>query len=124
MGMHEGAVRLIDFMPIRDNTSDVGRERALPAGLIIKIETILNAHGLKDDPITIRMTGCPNGRARPYITEIGLTERAPGKYNLYLGGGFHGQGLNKMYLENVSSAPKWLVPRGDALPAPSRQPFG
>jgi sulfite reductase (NADPH) hemoprotein beta-component len=75
-------------------------ERYLP-DLVTKIEAILNAHGLKDDPITIRMTGCPNGCARPYIAEIGLTGRAPGKYNLYLGGGFHGQRLNKMYLENV-----------------------
>lgn len=75
-------------------------ERYLP-DLITKIETILDGHGLRDEPITIRMTGCPNGCARPYIAEIGLTGRAPGKYNLYLGGGFHGQRLNKMYLENV-----------------------
>ncbi len=75
-------------------------ERYLP-DLITKIETLLNAHGLKDEPITIRMTGCPNGCARPYVAEIALTGRAPGKYNLYLGGGFHGQRLNKMYLENV-----------------------
>jgi sulfite reductase (NADPH) hemoprotein beta-component len=78
-------------------------ERYLP-DLITKIETILDAHGLKDDPITIRMTGCPNGCARPYIAEIALTGRAPGKYNLYLGGGFHGQRLNKMYLENVGES--------------------
>jgi sulfite reductase (NADPH) hemoprotein beta-component len=50
------------------------------------------------------MTGCPNGCARPYIAEIGLTGRAPGKYNLYLGGGFHGQRLNKMLLENVGES--------------------
>jgi sulfite reductase (NADPH) hemoprotein beta-component len=75
-------------------------ERYLP-GLISRIEPILAAHGLSGDPITIRMTGCPNGCARPYIAEIGLTGRAPGKYNLYLGGGAHGQRLNKMYLENV-----------------------
>ena len=50
------------------------------------------------------MTGCPNGCARPYIAEIGLTGRAPGKYNLYLGGGFSGQRLNKMVLENVAEA--------------------
>ncbi len=75
-------------------------ERYLP-GLLTKIEAILEAHQLTDDPITLRMTGCPNGCARPYIAEIGLTGRAPGKYNLYLGGGFHGQRLNKMYLENV-----------------------
>jgi sulfite reductase (NADPH) hemoprotein beta-component len=78
-------------------------ERYLP-GLLTKIEAILEAHHLTDDPITLRMTGCPNGCARPYIAEIGLTGRAPGKYNLYLGGGFHGQRLNKMYLENVGEA--------------------
>ena len=75
-------------------------ERYLP-DLIIKIEGILAEHGLKDEPITIRMSGCPNGCSRPYIGEIALTGRAPGKYNLYFGGGFHGQRLNKMYLENV-----------------------
>ncbi|MGH2843938.1 MAG: NADPH-dependent assimilatory sulfite reductase hemoprotein subunit, partial [Solirubrobacteraceae bacterium] len=78
-------------------------ERYLP-DLITKIEVILAEHALTDEPITIRMTGCPNGCARPYVAEIGLTGRAPGKYNLYLGGGFHGQRLNKMYLENVGEA--------------------
>jgi sulfite reductase (NADPH) hemoprotein beta-component len=78
-------------------------ERYLP-DLLTKIEAILDTHGLREDPITIRMTGCPNGCARPYIAEIGLTGRAPGKYNLYLGGGFHGQRLNKMLLENVGEA--------------------
>jgi sulfite reductase (NADPH) hemoprotein beta-component len=75
-------------------------ERYLPS-LVTKVEHILSAHDLRDEPITIRMSGCPNGCSRPYIAEIGLTGRAPGKYNLYLGGGFHGQRLNKMYLENV-----------------------
>ncbi|MBN9071304.1 MAG: NADPH-dependent assimilatory sulfite reductase hemoprotein subunit [Rhizobiales bacterium] len=75
-------------------------ERYLPS-LVEKIDAILAGHGLAEEPITIRMTGCPNGCARPYIAEIGLTGRAPGKYNLYLGGGFHGQRLNKMVLENV-----------------------
>jgi sulfite reductase (NADPH) hemoprotein beta-component len=78
-------------------------ERYLP-DLLTKIESILERNGLSDDPITIRMTGCPNGCARPYIAEIALTGRAPGKYNLYIGGGFHGQRLNKMYLENVGEA--------------------
>jgi sulfite reductase (NADPH) hemoprotein beta-component len=75
-------------------------ERYLP-DLITRIDAILAANGLSDEPITLRMTGCPNGCARPYIAEIALTGRAPGKYNLYLGGGFHGQRLNKMYLENA-----------------------
>jgi sulfite reductase (NADPH) hemoprotein beta-component len=78
-------------------------ERYLPE-LLTKVEAILEAHNLTDDAITLRMTGCPNGCARPYIAEIGLTGRAPGKYNLYLGGGFHGQRLNKMYLENVGES--------------------
>jgi len=75
-------------------------ERYLPA-LLDKIEVLLDRHGLAREPITIRMSGCPNGCSRPYIAEIGLTGRAPGKYNLYLGGGFHGQRLNRMHLENV-----------------------
>jgi sulfite reductase (NADPH) hemoprotein beta-component len=68
------------------------------------VESILASHGLQEEPITLRLSGCPNGCSRPYIAEIGLTGRAPGKYNLYLGGGFHGQRLNKMDLENAGEA--------------------
>ena len=75
-------------------------ERYLP-DLITKIEGILVRYNLQDEPITLRMTGCPNGCSRPFIAEIGLTGRAPGKYNLYLGGGFHGQRLNRLYRENI-----------------------
>ena len=75
-------------------------ERYLP-DLITKIEGILARYNLQDEPITLRMTGCPNGCSRPFIAEIGLTGRAPGKYNLYLGGGFHGQRLNRLYRENI-----------------------
>ena len=75
-------------------------ERYLPS-LVTKIEKILAANGLEKEPITIRMTGCPNGCARPYVAEIALTGRAPGKYNLYFGGGFYGQRLNKMYRANI-----------------------
>jgi len=78
-------------------------ERYLPS-LIGKIEAILAEHGLSDEPITVRMSGCPNGCSRPYIAEIGLSGRAPGKYNLYLGGGFHGQRLNRMIRENAGEA--------------------
>jgi len=78
-------------------------ERYLP-DFISKIDSILQSYELANEPITIRMTGCPNGCARPYIAEIGLTGRAPGKYNLYFGGGFHGQRLNKMYLENAGES--------------------
>jgi sulfite reductase (NADPH) hemoprotein beta-component len=78
-------------------------ERYLP-GLIGKIETLLVRHNLENAPITLRMTGCPNGCARPYIAEIAFTGRAPGKYNLYLGGGFHGERLNRLYRENIGEA--------------------
>ena len=78
-------------------------ERYMP-DLLDKIEPILARHGLTDDPITIRISGCPNGCSRPYVAEIALTGRAPGKYNLYLGGGFHGERLNAMVLENVGES--------------------
>jgi sulfite reductase (NADPH) hemoprotein beta-component len=75
-------------------------ERYLPT-LLDKIEAILAENGLSEEPITVRMSGCPNGCSRPFFAEIGLTGRAPGKYNLYLGGGFHGERLNRMIRENV-----------------------
>jgi sulfite reductase (NADPH) hemoprotein beta-component len=75
-------------------------ERYLPS-LVDRAEALLARHGLADEPMVMRMTGCPNGCARPYVAEIAFTGRAPGKYNMYLGGGFHGQRLNRMYLENV-----------------------
>lgn len=75
-------------------------ERYLP-DLVAKVEAILAQHGLLDEPITIRISGCPNGCSRPYVAEIALTGRAPGKYNLWLGGGFHGERLNRLHAENV-----------------------
>ncbi len=75
-------------------------ERYLPS-LVSRTEALLSRHGLESEPIVMRMTGCPNGCARPYVAEIAFTGRAPGKYNMYLGGGWHGQRLNRMYLENV-----------------------
>ncbi len=47
------------------------------------------------------MTGCPNGCARPYVSEIGLVGRTPGIYNLYLGGAFEGTRLNKLHRRDV-----------------------
>ncbi len=78
-------------------------ERYLPQ-LIDKVEALLDGHGLAGEPITLRMTGCPNGCARPYVAEIAFTGRAPGKYNMYLGGGWHGQRINRLYLENIGEA--------------------
>lgn len=75
-------------------------ERYLPS-LLSKIEDILDEAGLREEEITIRMTGCPNGCARPALAEIGFIGKGPGKYNLYLGGGFKGDRLSKLYKENV-----------------------
>jgi len=75
-------------------------ERYLPS-LIDRLEDMMESNGLRDDAIIVRMTGCPNGCARPYLGEIGFVGKAPGKYNLYLGAGFHGQRLNKLYRENI-----------------------
>jgi sulfite reductase (NADPH) hemoprotein beta-component len=76
-------------------------ERYLPDLVSALEEAILRA-GLRDDDIVIRMTGCPNGCARPYLAEIGLVGRSPGKYNLYLGAAFDGSRLNKLYRKDVS----------------------
>jgi sulfite reductase (NADPH) hemoprotein beta-component len=75
-------------------------ERYLP-DILARIEALLSAHGLLEEDITFRISGCPNGCSRPYVAEIALTGRAPGKYNLYLGGGFHGERLARMVRENV-----------------------
>ena len=74
-------------------------ERYLP-DLVTALEERLAMHGLAEDEITIRMTGCPNGCARPYIAEIGLVGKGPGRYNLYLGGAFDGARLSKLYAED------------------------
>jgi sulfite reductase (NADPH) hemoprotein beta-component len=76
-------------------------ERYLPS-LISKLDAVLADHGLGNDAITIRMTGCPNGCARPYVAEIGLVGKGPGTYNLYLGAGFAGDRLGKLYLDNAN----------------------
>jgi sulfite reductase (NADPH) hemoprotein beta-component len=78
-------------------------ERYLPS-LVDRLEQRLREAGLGDEPITIRMTGCPNGCARPYISEIGLVGKGPGTYNLYLGGGFAGERLGCLYRENIGEA--------------------
>ncbi|MSO99749.1 MAG: NADPH-dependent assimilatory sulfite reductase hemoprotein subunit [Acetobacteraceae bacterium] len=75
-------------------------ERYLPS-LVTKLEAELDAVGLAEDEITIRMTGCPNGCARPYMAEIGLVGRSPGLYNLYLGGAHDGTRLSKLHAIDV-----------------------
>lgn len=75
-------------------------ERYLPT-LLDKLEPILEKNGLRDSEINVRMTGCPNGCARPALGEISFIGKSPGKYNMYLGAGFAGERLNKMYKENI-----------------------
>ena len=60
--------------------------------------------GLRNDEIVIRSTGCPNGCGHPYLGEIGLVGKVPGKYNLYLGAGFDGERLNKLYRASITHA--------------------
>ena len=78
-------------------------ERYLPE-FLEKMEQLISDAGLPEQLINIRITGCPNGCARPYMAEIGLTGKALGKYNLNLGADFSGQRLNRLYLENVDEA--------------------
>ena len=78
-------------------------ERYLP-GLITQIEALAATHGLSEQSITIRMTGCPNGCARPYLAEIGFVGRGPGRYHLYLGGAPDGHRLSKLYAPDVDEA--------------------
>lgn len=78
-------------------------ERYLPH-FLEQFSSIKSKHGLAHLPITLRITGCPNGCARPYLAEVALTGRAPGLYNLYLGGSFHGDRLNKLYAANLNEA--------------------
>lgn len=78
-------------------------ERYLP-DLLTALDERLGAHGLSGDDIVIRMTGCPNGCARPYLAEIGLVGKGPGRYNLYLGAAFDGSRLSKLYTEDVDHA--------------------
>lgn len=75
-------------------------ERYLPE-LITKLENALESFGLRHDSVVMRMTGCPNGCARPWLAEVALVGKAMGAYNLMLGGGHHGQRLNKIYRYSI-----------------------
>lgn len=75
-------------------------ERYLPE-LITKLEDALEEYGLRHDSVVMRMTGCPNGCARPWVAEIALVGKAYGAYNLLLGGGHHGERLNKIYRYSI-----------------------
>lgn len=75
-------------------------ERYLPH-LLSKLEALLDRHGLREEPILLRVSGCPNGCSRPYLGEIALIGRAIGRYDLRLGADFAGQRLNRTLRENI-----------------------
>ncbi len=85
-------------------------ERWLPQALGV-IEGVLGEYGLGGEDVVVRITGCPNGCARPYLAEIGLVGKAPNRYQLWLGANFGGTRLNRVWLDNV---------RGEDLPAALR----
>ena len=78
-------------------------ERYLP-DFTAKLQPLLEAHGLAEAPILLRISGCPNGCSRPYLGEIALVGKAPGRYNLMLGADHRGQRLNTLYRENITEA--------------------
>ena len=75
-------------------------ERYLPA-FIALVDEQLAAHGLASEPVVVRISGCPNGCSRPSLAEIALVGKAPGRYNLHLGGDAAGQRLNVLFRENL-----------------------
>ena len=75
-------------------------QRYLPS-LLSKIEPLLEKHGLQEEKIIIRMTGCPNGCGRPNLAEIGFVGTAYGFYNLHIGGDRLGTRLNRSYKQHL-----------------------
>lgn len=75
-------------------------ERAIPE-VLDRLEAELTALGLRDEPLTIRMTGCPNGCARPYTADIAFVGRSLGLYNVYVGGGLGGDRVVDLFRADV-----------------------
>lgn len=78
-------------------------ERFLPA-FVTKVEAIMHGHGVGDEHIVLRVTGCPNGCGRAMLAELGLVGKAPGRYNLHLGGNRIGTRIPRMYRENINES--------------------
>ncbi|MBT0727975.1 assimilatory sulfite reductase (NADPH) hemoprotein subunit [Rosenbergiella australiborealis] len=78
-------------------------ERFLP-GFISEVETLMTRHNVADEAIVMRVTGCPNGCGRALLAEVGLVGKAPGRYNLHLGGNRIGTRIPAMYRENIQEA--------------------
>ena len=79
----------------------------LPPSLVAELEATLKELGLEQETLSVRMTGCPNGCARPYQSDIGLVGRSGDKYTLFVGGRVRGDRLNFEL--------KDLVPRGEIV---------
>lgn len=77
-------------------------ERFLPS-FIDAIDDIMAKYDLQDETIITRVTGCPNGCGRAMLAEIGLVGKAPGRYNLYVGGNLIGTRIPKLYRENITT---------------------
>lgn len=75
-------------------------ERIFPK-VIRDLEEVINELGLEDENISVRMTGCPNGCARPYVADIGFVGQSLNKYSIFIGGDPSGTRLNKLYKELV-----------------------
>jgi sulfite reductase (NADPH) hemoprotein beta-component len=75
-------------------------ERYMP-DFMSKLESVMEEVGVGGATINVRMSGCPNGCSRPYLAEIALVGKSPGKYNLYLGASASGDRLNALYRESV-----------------------
>ncbi|WP_034946667.1 assimilatory sulfite reductase (NADPH) hemoprotein subunit [Erwinia oleae] len=76
-------------------------ERFLPQ-FVTRVEEIMTRNGVGDEHIVLRVTGCPNGCGRALLAEIGLVGKAPGRYNLHLGGNRIGTRIPRMYRENIT----------------------
>ena len=76
-------------------------ERFLPA-FVTRVEAIMTKHGVGEEHIVLRVTGCPNGCGRAMLAELGLVGKAPGRYNLHLGGNRIGTRIPRMYRENIT----------------------
>jgi sulfite reductase (ferredoxin) len=86
-------------------------ERTLP-GIVDELEAVLGRLGLREEKISVRMTGCPNGCVRPYQSDIGIVGRSGDKYTLFVGGHVLGTRLNFEL--------KDLAPRGEIIPLLTR----
>ncbi|ALV91263.1 MULTISPECIES: assimilatory sulfite reductase (NADPH) hemoprotein subunit [Pantoea] len=76
-------------------------ERFLPS-FVTKVEEIMHKHGVGEEHIVLRVTGCPNGCGRALLAELGLVGKAPGRYNLHIGGNRMGTRIPRMYRENIN----------------------